>query len=118
MGFVDRWWRSLWCKDRKKDWPEYYTKAKPKRVYCKECQYFGKEENFWYYMRGNGGQSTEQFNYKCSAPQNQKRQIGWFHDFKEKTPRYSYPSTPYYLNHHNDCEWFKRLEEESDWEVK
>ncbi len=88
-----------------------------KKVYCKDCVFFRVEENPNYYMRGNGGQSWEEFNYKCDHPNNVKRIKGYYDTFKGREPIYNWPNSPELLNHKNTCPWHTpQGKEEPSWE--
>jgi len=98
------------------------------KVYCKKCEYFFRKPNDMYYMNDDAypspnpippscRQGTYRWHVECHHPDNLKEHVEYMECYDEvRERRYKNTRSPRSLNYHNDCHWFKKNEEEPDWE--
>lgn len=114
-------------------WPMKWLKAPPplpktkKLVYCKECKYFHRRVNDWYYMNDvpfpenpipqPSRQSDMKWTDQCLHPNNHKEEVTYRDTYAEREEiRMKNTRRPSTINMYNDCGWYKSKRREPSWE--
>ncbi len=97
------------------------TVAKLKRqftkVYCGDCIHFRKVKNTWYYLAGNGGQMSNEYNRYCDHPINNVDYDECYDTFEERVCyKKNNRQSPEVLNYGNKCHLFEKSDTTPDWE--
>jgi hypothetical protein len=115
-----------------------FTFPVQEKVYCKKCKYFRRKLNDFYYMNRERiwdleytvqksepnnpipvgcGQQEHKWHVECMHPENHKEHVEYIDCFDEvEERRYKNVRSPRGINYSNDCHWFKKIEDEPDWE--